>query len=118
MFVPLLITNRFFSHTMHHTTGFSPSAPPTHLHLPSFLDLFSLLQRRACLQKTATKHDKRKYNKSRQKPSQRGWTRQTNEKRRVPKAGKRVKNTPASTVRSPTKHSRLLSYILPGTAPL
>ena len=56
------------------------------------------LQKRAGLPVISTQHGVTRYKKTKNKPSYQGWTR-----KRVPRAGKRVRDTPTPTVRSPTK---------------
>ena len=47
--------------------------------------------------------NKMKYNKGKQKLTYQSWTKQPNRKKGVPRAGKRVRDTPSNTFRSPTK---------------
>ena len=51
----------------------------------------------------SAEHDITKYNKPRSKPPHQGWARQPSRRKRVPRAGRRVRDTPTPTVRSPTK---------------
>jgi hypothetical protein len=46
-------------------------------------------------------YDKTRYSKRREKSSYRGWSRQPIRRKRVPRMGKRVGDTPTPTVRSP-----------------
>ena len=58
-------------------------------------------QKRIGLQEITTKLNKTKHNATSSKPSYGGWTMQPNRRKRVPRAGKRVRDTSVSTVRSP-----------------
>lgn len=77
-------------------TGFPFSTPPSFSSLP--LSLYPLsttsLQRKTGLQETTTNCDQTKYNKTRQKHSHWGRTRQHNQSKRVPRV---------PTVKSPTQ---------------
>lgn len=46
----------------------------------------------------STKQGLPRNNKTRHKPSFQGWKRQTSRKKRVPNNGKRIRDTPTSTV--------------------
>ena len=85
----IIIENRFFSHTiqpdhsfpsLHHLRPLPPHLSPRSNHLFP-------LRTEEILQVTTTKHDKSGYNKSRQKPSYQGRTRQANRRKRVPREG-------------------------------
>jgi len=98
----------FFLLLLHNASHSFPSLhsfqhqPPT-----SFLsqDPFFLfpLQKREDLPGRSTEHSKSSYNKTGQKSTYQGWMRQTNRRKGFPKAHKRVRDTPAPSVRSPTR---------------
>lgn len=80
-----------------------PNTSPPLLFLQTQPSLFAL-QKRAGIQETTTKHYQKGYNKARQKLSHQGWTDNPTEQT-VPRAEKRVRDTPSLTVRSPTETS-------------
>ena len=88
------------------TTVSPPSTPLSSLPSPLFFRATPHpfpRQKRATLP-DRTKQTKTNYNKIRQKPSCWEWTRQPNRRKRVSRAGKRIHNNPAPTVRSLPKH--------------
>lgn len=103
-----LIESWFFSHTMHPNHSFPSlySSPPTslpyHHHTGSTPSLF-LLQKKADLQKLTNTQNKTRCYKTRQKSSCWGWARQSNKRKRVSRASKRVRHILTPTVRSLTK---------------
>ena len=92
----------FFSNTHLTPTEASPHSPPSCSLLPQIHCIFSL-QKKAGLPGILTKHNITRYNKTRNKLSYQSWTRQPSRKKWVPRAVKRVKDTPTPTVRSLTK---------------
>ncbi|KAM7331012.1 hypothetical protein ACRRTK_010201 [Alexandromys fortis] len=74
-------------------------------------------QKRANLQERTSKNGKTKYNTTSPKSSHRSWMRQPSRKKRVPRGGKRVKETSASTVRNPITTPRLIAWCRPMQAP-
>ena len=61
------------------------------------------LQKRVDLPGISTEQSTTRCNKTRHTPSYQGWTRQLSRRERVPRAGKRVRDSPTPTVRSPTR---------------
>lgn len=93
----VLIENSFFSHTVHPDRNFSPPTPPTispTIPLPqvSFLPLLSPLRKEWFSKRKQPNITKR--NKTRQNHSFLGWTWLPNKRKRVPRAQKRVRDTP------------------------
>jgi hypothetical protein len=111
--------NSFFSNKMHLTTvspSSSASAFCTCLSLRFTPFVFSC-QKRVDLQEMTAKWDKLGYIKRRQSTPYQCWTRQHN-RRKIPKAGKRVKYSHAPTIRSSTVNIKLKHLIRePATYP-
>lgn len=82
--------------------------PSAQLHLSPMHSPFSL-QTGVGLLETTTKPDKTGYSKSRQNPSYWGWRSQPNMRKKISRVGKWVRETPAHTVRSPTKTTKLVT---------
>lgn len=90
----------FFSHIFHSLLWFPlpplVSPPPPPLDPP----LFTSPQKRAGLSRTPIKYGLTSYNnKTRPVFPHQGWTRQPSRRNRVPKAGRRIRESPAPTVR-------------------
>lgn len=89
-------------------TTLSPASTPPCLRPTTFFpDPYSIpfvfFQKRLVPQETIIKHQKRSYNKKRQKSSYRGWTRKSSSRKTVSIANKRVRDTYFPTVRNLTK---------------
>lgn len=116
IFFCLFIENRLLTHISSLLIPFPPllSLSLSSSSLPDPFFLF-LSQKRTGFQKTTTKHDKIKCNKTEPKASHCGWTRQTNGRKRAPKEGTRVTDPFLHTLRSPTKALSLMQiFTSPG----
>ena len=96
----------FFSHKHIPTTIFPHSSQHP---LPSIADaLFCFSsEKKANFPVMSTGHSVTRCNKTRHKPSYQGWTRQPSRRKRVPRVGKKVRDTCTPTVRSTKKNPKL-----------
>lgn len=98
----LIFKNLLFSHMFHPSCSF-PSLPSLGLSTPTSPQFSPLHQKRAGLPGTPSKHSVTSYNKTRHIFSHRGWAMQSNRRKRVLQVGKRLRDSPAPTIRHPTR---------------
>lgn len=114
------IVNRFFFHTIYPDQNFlSLHFFQLSSHLSSCPDplLLHLSSEKSKPPRKTSKNGKTKYNTTSPKSSHRNWMRQPSRKKRVPRGGKRVKETSAPTVRNPITTPRLIAWCRPMQAP-
>lgn len=82
-----------------HFTQIFPNLPSSPISTPPSFHP----QKRIGLQEMTANQDKTRYSKTMQKPSYPSRIKQPNRGKVIPRADKKVRDTPACTVRSPTK---------------
>lgn len=102
----LIIEKRFCFHKINPKDSSPPPTPP----FPQIHYLSILSSENNRIPRVKDQHAKTKCNKTSQKPSYWGWTKQPNNMKRITRAGEKVRDTNAPTTRTPTK---TLSSLLP-----
>ena len=99
---------KLFSHILHPDLSFpfSKSLLPTST-LPKIHCSSLSLQKRAGLPGISTEHGITGYNNTRHNPSYQVWTKQINRRKGVPRAGKRVRDSPCSHCQKSPKSTKL-----------